>query len=121
MALTSYDIYLNKLSETGSNFIAEEASALSDKDIQTKIQQDSNFSNLIDKAKDKSLDILLQEARRRAMGYEENVIIKGEFVGTRVIYSDSLMMFLLKNMHPAFLNDGSNDNIITVNINDPTV
>lgn len=46
-------------------------------------------------------DALEDEARRRAMGVAEDVYDgKGNVVGTRMRYSDLLLMFLLKGLKP---------------------
>lgn len=61
---------------------------------------DDAYRVAFEKAREMTGDILEDEAVRRAMGYEEPVFYKGKKVGTRIVYSDFLMKFLLQGAKP---------------------
>lgn len=64
------------------------------------LNSDDSYKVAFEKAREMTGDILEDEAMRRAMGYEEPVFYKGKKVGTRIVYSDFLMKFLLQGAKP---------------------
>lgn len=63
--------------------------------------KDEEFAQAVANAIDAGVDLLEDEAHRRAMGWEEDVFNKdGECVGTRLQYSDRLMEFMLSGRRP---------------------
>lgn len=72
----------------------------------TWCQQDPAFAQAYDDAKEDGIDILEDEANRRAMGIEEDVFGVGEdgepfVVGKKVRYSDDLLKFMLAGRRAA--------------------
>lgn len=60
-------------------------------------QTDPEFATAVDEAIDMASDKLEREARRRAIdGVEEPIYQGGQLVGTRLVFSDSLLSLLLK-------------------------
>jgi hypothetical protein len=60
-------------------------------------QDDAEFAQAVEQALDMAADKLEAEARRRALeGVEEPVYQGGQLVGTKTVYSDSLLALLLK-------------------------
>jgi hypothetical protein len=63
--------------------------------------QDAEYARRFAEATEKAADVLLSEARRRAVaGYEEPVDAKNPAAGIIRRYSDEMLMFLLKAMKP---------------------
>ena len=59
--------------------------------------KDEQYVKFFDDAKEEAADLLEEEARRRAVdGIQQPVYYKGEQIGTRLVYSDTLLIFLLK-------------------------
>jgi hypothetical protein len=62
---------------------------------------DRNFAARFEEAMDEAADMLEAEAVRRAkMGVDEDVYYGGEVVGKRKVFSDNLLMFLLRGFRP---------------------
>lgn len=69
-------------------------------------QSDESFAKAFDEAMEAAIDTLEREARRRAVeGTEEPVYQGGQLVGTRRVYSDSLMALLLKGRRKSVFAD----------------
>ncbi len=65
------------------------------------LEKDSEYATAFGQAKEEASDHLESEARRRAVdGVEEKIYHKGEVVGTKLNYSDTLLIFLLKGVLP---------------------
>ena len=65
------------------------------------LEKDSGYATAFGQAKEEASDHLESEARRRAVdGVEEKIYHKGEVVGTKLNYSDTLLIFLLKGALP---------------------
>ncbi len=63
---------------------------------QAWLEDDHLYRHKFAAARDEAIDALEAEARRRALhGVEEDVYHEGRVVGTRRVYSDVLLMFLL--------------------------
>jgi hypothetical protein len=66
---------------------------------------DEEFAELWDDAVDDGVDMLAAEARRRAAGYRRDILYKGKKIAEEMIYSDLLLMFLLKAHRPEQFRD----------------
>ena len=58
-----------------------------------------------EEALEQAMDLLAGEARRRATGIKRDVWYAGEKVGTENVYSDTLLMFLLRAHRPHLYRD----------------
>ena len=63
------------------------------------------FRRLWDEALEQAVDLLEGEARRRATGIKRDVWYAGEKVGSESVYSDTLLMFLLRAHRPHLYRD----------------
>ena len=71
------------------------------------------FARQWDEALEDAADVLLAEARRRALkGIEEPVFYGGKLVGTRHRYSDALLMFLINRAHPQKKAESGSETVI---------
>ena len=65
------------------------------------LEKDPKYATAFEQAKQEASDRLEAEARRRAVdGVEEPVYYLGKVVGTKLVYSDGLLTFLLKGVLP---------------------
>jgi len=65
------------------------------------VATDPEYVKELDKARDEALSLLEDEAHRRAVqGVEEPVFYQGEVCGTKLNYSDTLLIFLMKAANP---------------------
>lgn len=91
------DAFLAHLAESG---ILTDAAAAAGVDRTTpwrRRQADPEFAAACDEAIDIAADKLEREARRRAIdGVEEPIYQGGQLIGTKTVYSDSLLALLLK-------------------------
>lgn len=91
------DAFLAALAECG---VLTQAAAVAGVDRVTvwrRRQDDAEFNAACEQAIDMAADKLEAEARRRAIeGVEEPVYQGGQLIGTKTVYSDSLLALLLK-------------------------
>ena len=91
------DAFLAALAECGILSQAAEAAGVDRATVWRRRQDDAEFSAACDQAIDMAADKLEAEARRRALeGVEEPVYQAGQLIGTKTVYSDSLLALLLK-------------------------
>jgi hypothetical protein len=91
------DAFLAHLAETGILSDAAAAAGVDRSNVWRRRQDDAEFAQAVEQALDMAADKLEAEARRRALeGVEEPVYQGGQLVGTRTVYSDSLLALLLK-------------------------
>lgn len=91
------DAFLSALSECGILTHAAEVAGVDRATVWRRRQEDPEFAAACDQAIDMAADKLEAEARRRAVeGVEEPVYQGGQLVGTKTVYSDSLLALLLK-------------------------
>lgn len=91
------DAFLAALAECGILTQAAELAGIDRVTVWRRRQDDEEFSAACDRAIDMAADKLEAEARRRAVeGVEEPVYQGGQLVGTKTVYSDSLLALLLK-------------------------
>jgi len=96
------------LSETGNVSVSAKKSGISRSDVYAERKQNEDFAAAWREAEHEAKEALISEARRRATeGYEEPIVYAGKVVvdpqtGDVIVkkkYSDSLMMFLIKNQN----------------------
>jgi hypothetical protein len=91
------DAFLAALAECGILSQAAEAAGVDRATVWRRRQDDAEFAKACDEAVDMAADKLEAEARRRAVeGVEEPVYQGGQLIGTKTVYSDSLLALLLK-------------------------
>jgi hypothetical protein len=91
------DAFLAALAEHGVINRACEAVGIDRQTVWIRRQKNPDFAAQCELAIEMSADKLEQEARRRALeGVEEPVYQGGQLVGTRLVYSDSLLALMLK-------------------------
>jgi len=74
--------------------------------------KDPCYTNAFNAARDINVELMEDEARRRAVGgVEKNVYYRGKVVGQERIYSDSLLVVLLKANKPKKYKDRIEQNI----------
>lgn len=93
--------FLDVLSQCGNVAEAARQSGLSRQYAYVLREQDPDFAEAWDGALDEAVDALELEARRRAVeGVEQPVFHAGKLIGTRRVYSDRLLIFLLQAHRP---------------------
>lgn len=101
--------FLTALAETGSVTRACKAISISRETAYTWREDNPEFAKNWEIAKERSLDMLEDEAVRRATkGTKEPVFHQGEVCGTVKKYSDTLLIFLLKGGRPEKYRDNVN-------------
>lgn len=91
------DAFLAALAECGIFTRAAEAAGVDRATVWRRRQDDAEFAQACDQAIDMASDKLEAEAIRRAVeGVEEPVYQGGQLIGTKTVYSDSLLALLLK-------------------------
>lgn len=88
--------FLRALCETGEVKAACERVKISDSAVYKLKKRSPDFARAFDAALERSAPMLEQIAWERAVeGWEEPVVVKGEVVGTRRVYSEALLRTLL--------------------------
>ena len=91
------DAFLAALAECGILSQASEIAGVDRIHVWRRRQTDPEFNSACEQAIDMAADKLEREARRRAIeGVEEPIYQGGQLVGTRLVFSDSLLSLLLK-------------------------
>lgn len=81
------------------------------------MRQNEHYREAFAIARQRAGDLLEEEAHRRAMeGYEQPIYYKGEKVGSRKVYSDYLLVELLRGAKPEIYRPSTEVNT-NVNIN----
>lgn len=71
-------------------------------------QDDPSFAQAYSDAMEAGTDLIEQEARRRAVeGYDRPIFQRGALVGLERVYSDVLLMLLLRGRRPEVFRDGA--------------
>lgn len=92
---------LEALSKGASYQTAADAAGVTRRTIYNWKTSDENFAALVEDAIQAGVDLLEDEAHRRAMGWTEDVFNKdGELVGAKFQASDRLMEFMLSGRRP---------------------
>lgn len=93
--------FLISFRETGNVKLSAQEAGVDRATVYRWKDSDDEFAQAMSKAHDDAVDLLIQEARRRALqGVEEPVFQKGEEVGRIRKYSDVLLIFLIKGGRP---------------------
>lgn len=102
--------FLEHFKDTGTIRQACEKIDVSRSTYHKWIKEDPDFVAEFESAKEDSNDMLLTEARRRAVkGVREDIYYKGEPVGKKYWHSDTLLMFLMKADNPAKYREKGDD------------
>ncbi len=100
--------FLCLLSETGNVSESARKAGINRQYVYDLRDSDSEFAAAWEKCLERAGEVLLNEARRRAVdGVEEPVFYKGEICGTVLKYSDALLSLLLKATFPDKFQDRS--------------
>lgn len=119
-ATTRWNKFLNVLEKVGIIAEACRQSKISTSVYYSRYNKSEKFRRLVDEAMMNSTQILRDEAMKRAVyGVEKPIWYKGVRVGTDKVYSDSLLLALLKSRDPSFKEEVKNININSTVI-DPT-
>jgi hypothetical protein len=107
--------YLRYLADGNTKVYARRRAGLTDSILDTKRRNSSEFAGLEARALEDGCDCIEQEAIRRGRdGVEKDVYYKGEIVGTEIVYSDSLLLSVLKSKKPEYR---ESRNVVTAEIN----
>lgn len=99
----AFDAYLMYLADGNTKAYSYRRAGLTYSQIENRRKSSTEFAGLEEKALADGVECLVQEAKRRAVhGVEEDVYYKGEVVGQKRVYSDSLLQTLLKAKDPSF-------------------
>lgn len=119
-ATTRWNKFLNVLEKVGIIAEACRQTKISISSYYAKYNKSEKFRRVVDEAMMNSTQILKDEAMKRAVyGVEKPVWYKGVRVGTDKVYSDSLLLALLKSRDPSFKEEVKNININSTVV-DPT-
>lgn len=102
-----WDIFLDTLRKSANVSKSALTAGISRAAVYKHRSKNIEFSKEWDDALEESLDMLEEEARRRAYeGIKEGVWYQGEEVGETIKYSDTLMQFLLRAYRPQKFGQG---------------
>lgn len=108
LSLRKQSKFLDLLAQTGKVADSARAVGFTSTAFLNKLRRDDeDFADAWADAISAAGDVLEQEAVRRAHdGIVEEIYYKGEVVGHRLLYSDQLLMFLLRGIRPEKYNQG---------------
>lgn len=96
-------IFLDALAEGMTVTAAAKEAGYNRRYLYSVRDSDGTFASEWDDAIQEGLDLLEAEVRRRATGFQEQIVYQGEVKKDTVTrYSDNLLMFLLKAKRPEF-------------------
>lgn len=96
-----WDALVKALADTGSTRLACEASGIARSTFYHRKANDPEFEARVQDAYDDAFDRVEEELYRRAVhGFEEPVYQAGQLVGTKLRYSDTAAIFMLKGARP---------------------
>jgi hypothetical protein len=99
-------MFLESLAENGNVSVSARTAGIHRVTAYKWRRADPEFAAGWEEAIDISVDLLLEEARRRAHdGVDEPVFYQGEQCGAVRRYSDSLLMFLIKGKRPEYASE----------------
>ena len=109
LSLRKQSKFLELLAQTGKVADSARAVGFTSTSYLNKLRQDDeDFADAWSNAIVAAGDVLEQEAIRRAHdGVMDPVYYKGEVVGHKLLYSDQLLMFLLRGTRPEKYNQGA--------------
>ena len=98
-------VFIERLKASGNVTLAASGAGVSRQNAYQTRNRNRRFRLQWDQAIDQAVDLLAGEARRRATGMNKDVWYGGEVVGSERVYSDALLMFLLKAHRPTMYRD----------------
>ena len=114
-----YNDFLNLYVETGSISRAAKKCKISRQTHYDWMAKDESYARAFDKADKMAADLLEEEARRRAVdGVKQDIYYKGEKVGSRTVYSDTLLALMLKAKKPEYREAVDVSTQVNVNLSD---
>lgn len=100
------DAFLAALSECGILSQASQLAKVDRASVWRRRKEDPEFNAACEQAMETAADKLEAEARRRAIeGVEEPVYQGGQLIGSKTVYSDSLLALLLKGRRKSVFAD----------------
>lgn len=98
--------FLDALKDMGIVSRAAAIAGVSSSAVSALRQRNADFDAAFEDAMEEAIDKMETEARRRAVdGVEKTIYYQGEVCGYEQVYSDSLLMFLLKGRRRAVFGD----------------
>jgi len=98
--------FLTQLEQTGNITMACRKAKVARRTIYDWLQKDRQFKSAFDESVKIGIELLEDEAQRRAFhGYKKPVYQGGSLVGYVQEYSDTLLIFLLKGKKPEIYKD----------------
>ena len=97
--------FIERLRATGNVTLAARVAGVSRQEVYNARNRNKTFRRLWNEALEEAVDLLDGEARRRATGIKRDIYYAGKVVGEENVYSDSLLMFLLKAHRPTLYRD----------------
>ena len=88
--------FIERLKATGNVTLAASGAGVARQHAYRTRNRSKAFRRSWEDALEQAMDLLEGEARRRATGIKRDVWYAGEKVGTENVYSDTLLMFLLR-------------------------
>ena len=98
-------VFLERLKATGNITLAAAGAGVTRQNVYQTRSRNKTFRRQWDEALEQAVDLLAGEARRRATGMKRDVWYAGEKVGEENVYSDALLMFLLRAHRPQLYRD----------------
>jgi hypothetical protein len=94
-------LFLYHFAQVGVISVAATMAGIGRRTVYDWTANDPAFVELLEEAKHAAYDVLLFEARRRAVeGCREPIVSGGKVIGTKLVYSDRLIEFLMKSWRP---------------------
>ena len=97
--------FIERLKATGNVTLAATGAGVTRQRAYRTRNRSTAFRRSWNEALEQAVDLLEGEARRRATGITRDVWYAGEVVGEERVYSDTLLIFLLKAHRPAKFRD----------------
>ena len=97
--------FIEWLKATGNVTLAATGAGVARQQAYRTRNRSKAFRRSWDEALEQAVDLLEGEARRRATGVKRDVWYAGEKVGSESVYSDTLLMFLLRAHRPHLYRD----------------
>ena len=98
-------VFLERLKATANVALAATGAGVTRQNAYQTRSRNKRFRRQWDEALAQAVDLLAGEARRRATGMNRDVWYAGRVVGSERVYSDALLMFLLKAHRPTMYRD----------------
>ena len=97
--------FIERLKATGNVTLAASGAGVTRQHAYRTRNRSKAFRRSWEEALEQAMDLLEGEARRRATGIKRDVWYAGEVVGEESVYSDTLLIFLLKAHRPHLYRD----------------